>query len=190
MTADKYIEEFTECLNGIEVVEVRGHRLNFQAGVKKAVRLVLGVKKLGGILAFVGNGGSAAIAGHQATDFLKNCGVRTYVPLEHSLLTCMANDSGYPEVFAEPLSVMLKTDDVLVAISSSGQSENIINAAVIARSKKCRVITLSGFKENNSLRKLGHLNFYVPSGSYRIVESAHLFICNCILDFTIKTLKK
>lgn len=190
LSTDKYIEEFTECLNGIEVVEIRGHRLNFQAGVEKAVRLALGVKKQGGTLAFIGNGGSAAIAGHQATDFLKNCGIRTYVPLDPSLLTCMANDFSYSEVFTEPLSVMLQTGDVLVAISSSGRSKNILYAATRAAEKGVSVITLSGFKGNNPLRRIGRLNFYVSSDSYRIVESAHLFICNCILDFTIRSLEE
>lgn len=190
LSTDKYIEEFTECLNGIEVVEIRGHRLNFQAGVEKAVRLVVGVKKCGDALVFVGNGGSAAIASHQATDFIRACGIKAFVPMEHSLLTCMANDCGYENVFSEPLNILAESGDLLIAISSSGKSKNIINAVHTMKGKGCSIITLSGFKSRNPLRKKGNLNFYVPSDNYRIVESIHQFICDCILEFTIRSLEE
>ena len=128
------------------------------------------------------NGGSAAIASHQVADFTK-IGIRALAPLDPSLLTCFANDFGYENAFANVIKVSGKRGDVLFAISSSGESRNILNAVAVAKEKKMAVVTLSGFNESNPLRKMGEINFYVPSSSYRCVESAHLFIFNCILDF-------
>ena len=128
------------------------------------------------------SGGSAAIASHQVADFTK-IGIRALAPLDHSLLTCLSNDYGYENAFAEAVKVMGRRQDVLFAISSSGESRNILNAVAVAKEKKMAVVTLSGFNESNPLRKMGEINFYVPSSSYRCVESALLFIFNCILDF-------
>ena len=72
--------------------------------------------------------------------------------------------------------------DILIAISSSGNSENIINAVNSAYAKKCNVITLSGFSHKNKLRNLGYLNFYVPSESYGHVEIIHLSVLHSIID--------
>jgi D-sedoheptulose 7-phosphate isomerase len=72
--------------------------------------------------------------------------------------------------------------DILVAISSSGKSENIIKGVNSAKSKECSVITLSGFKEDNPLSAAGDFNFYVPAQEYGPVEVIHHSICHCILD--------
>jgi D-sedoheptulose 7-phosphate isomerase len=75
--------------------------------------------------------------------------------------------------------------DVLIAISSSGRSENILRAVAAAETAGCRVVTLSGFQSDNLLRHRGELNFYVPSDSYGYVEITHLAICHCIVDTII-----
>ncbi len=121
-------------------------KILLEIAVKKSVCFLRSVKKREKSLFFVGNGGSAAIAGHQATDFIKTCKIRAFAPLEHSLFTCMANDYVFDNVFSEPLKLMAKSGDVLIAISSSGQSKNILNATGVFLEKKCRVLTLSGFK--------------------------------------------
>ena len=102
----------------------------------------------------------------------------------------MGNDLGYEIVFWELLKLLARPEDVLVAISSSGRSANILKAVSLMREKDLRVITLSGFDPDNPLRKLGDINFYVPSDSYRHVESAHLFVCNWLLDFTQKSMSR
>lgn len=185
-----YLDDFTFFLKNTELTDYESNIIDLHAGIKKTIGLILSLEKSGGTLTFVGNGGSAAIASHQATDFIRTCGIRAYAPLDHSLLTCMSNDMGYENVFAHPLGILAKKEDILIAISSSGQSTNILKAAEAMRAKGCPVITLSGFRPDNSLRKLGDVNFYVPSESYRVVESAHLFICNCLLDFTHKSMTK
>ncbi len=185
-----YSGEFIKCLLGIEATGRDSSKCGLSEGIKEGIEFILSVRETGDKLIFVGNGGSATIASHQATDFIRTCKIRTFAPLDPSLLTCMANDCGYEYVFSAPLNTMAGAGDVLVAISSSGQSRNIINAVKAMKGKGCFVITLSGFKPDNPLWSMGDINFYVPSESYRFVESSHLFICNLLLDFTIRSLEK
>jgi D-sedoheptulose 7-phosphate isomerase len=136
-------------------------------------------------LIFIGNGGSASISSHQAVDFFNNLGIDARSFDSAPLLTCMANDFGYENVFAKPISVVAQEGDVLVAISSSGKSPNILKAVEAARKKGCRIITMSGFKSDNPLRKMGDINFYVPSNSYRYVEASHSLYWDFILELLI-----
>lgn len=108
---------------------------------------------------------------------------------DSSLLTCISNDFGYQYVFEKPIEMFAEKGDVLVAISSSGKSENILRGADAAKNKGCHVITMSGFKPDNPLRSRGELNFYVPSDSYGYVEITHLTLCHCVVD-TIVDRKK
>ena len=78
-------------------------------------------------------------------------------------------------------------DDILIAISSSGQSENILKAVDIAKSIGCRIITLSGFQQDNPLRSKGEINYYVSSRLYGHVEILHHSICHCMLEYIIST---
>jgi D-sedoheptulose 7-phosphate isomerase len=134
---------------------------------------------------FVGNGGSAAIASHMAIDYSKNGGFSALAFNDGAALTCLANDLGYDRVFAEQVAQHGRSGDLLVAISSSGSSANIVNAAVAARARDIAVLTLSGFEPDNRLRALGDINIYVPSGLYGFVEIAHLTFCHAILDIVM-----
>ena len=86
--------------------------------------------------------------------------------------------------------MLAQRGDILFSISSSGKSKNILNATREARKKKCFLITLSGFKKENLLRKMGDINFYLPSDSYGYVEIGHLAICHCIVDKLIQDKKR
>jgi D-sedoheptulose 7-phosphate isomerase len=99
------------------------------------------------------------------------------------MLTCLGNDLGYDRVFAKQVELYARADDLVIAISSSGRSANILNAVKAARAAKCAVVTLSGFTADNPLRRLGDINFYVASDRYGFVEIGHLTICHAILDF-------
>ncbi|MAG97140.1 MAG: SIS domain-containing protein [Alphaproteobacteria bacterium] len=136
----------------------------------------------GGKTLFVGNGGSAAIASHMATDFNKNGGLRALAFNDASALTCYANDFSFDEVFARQISMHGGADDVLIAISSSGNSENIVRACQAGRELGVWVATLSGFAADNRLRTSGDLNLYVPSGEYGFVELSHQAVCHAIVD--------
>lgn len=131
---------------------------------------------------FIGNGGSAAIASHMAEDFLKSASFAAMCFNDGAQLTCLANDLGYERVFSIPLMAHGRVGDILVAISSSGSSRNILNALEAVKGLGLTVITLSGFDSDNPLRKRGHVNFYVPSMKYGVVEVAHLAILHLILD--------
>ena len=136
----------------------------------------------GNKLMFIGNGGSAAIASHMATDFTKNGNLRTVSFNDGSMLTCLGNDLGYENVFARQIEMHARLGDLLVAISSSGRSANILKGVAAARAGGCAVLTLSGFNADNPLRRAGDVNLWVNSGEYGFVEVAHLALCHAVLD--------
>ncbi|MBI3793710.1 MAG: SIS domain-containing protein [Nitrospinae bacterium] len=151
-------------------------------GIAEACGLVVAQTNAGKKLMFIGNGASASISSHMSTDFWKNGGMRAVAFNDSSVLTCIGNDYGFKHLFEKPIEMFAEEGDVLVAISSSGKSENIIRGVDAARAKKCKVITLSGFVKDNPLSKLGDVNFYVPDSAYGPVEILHTAICHCILD--------
>lgn len=156
-------------------------------GIEVACQMLKTVEEDKKKVLFIGNGGSAGIASHMAIDFWKNGGIKAIAFNDSSLLTCLSNDYGYEHVFAKPIEMFAEAGDLLVAISSSGKSKNILNAVESAKKKKCKIITLSGFKDDNPLKSKGDVNFYVPSLTYGSVEVLHQFICHYILDILMKT---
>lgn len=150
--------------------------------IKKALEIILAAQGKNAKVMMIGNGGSAGIASHMAVDYWKNGNIRSTAFNDSSLLTCVANDYDYTEVFAKPIEMFAEADDVLFAISSSGSSQNILNGAKAAIEKGCKVVTFSGFSEENPLRTMGDVNFYVPAFSYGFVEILHNLIIHEILD--------
>jgi D-sedoheptulose 7-phosphate isomerase len=136
----------------------------------------------GNKLMFIGNGGSSTIASHMAEDYTKAGGIRTLAFNDPAVLTCLANDLGFDQVFANQIEMFAQPGDMLVAISSSGNSQNILNGALAAKKRGCWVMTLSGFTPENLLRNLGDINVYVPSSEYGFVEITHLAVCHAMLD--------
>jgi D-sedoheptulose 7-phosphate isomerase len=175
-----YFEQAARCVAG---VQAGGDFVSELAAAYAALRESA---RAGGKAMVIGNGGSAAIAGHTAVDLWKNGRIPAVCFNDPSQLTCLSNDLGYEEVFAEPVRMFARPGDVLVAISSSGRSRNILNAVAAARSKGCRVITLSGFKPDNPLRGLGDWNFYADSIAYGFVETAHSAVCHALVDCAIR----
>lgn len=173
--------DITQALNSIECED---NAYGSVLGYLSMVKATSGPH--GARLFFIGNGGSAAIASHMATDYQKNGSMPTMCFNDAASLTCISNDLGYQNVFTLPLERHARLGDVLFAISSSGASGNIINAARYAKEHRMNVVTLSGFEPDNPLRRLGGVNFYVPSKSYGTVEIAHLAILHSLLDETIK----
>ncbi len=155
-------------------------------GIEAACQMLKTVASEKKKVIFIGNGGSAAIASHMAIDFWKNGGIKAIAFNDSSLLTCLSNDYGYEHVFAKPIETFAERGDLLIAISSSGNSLNIINGVKAARAKGLKVITLSGFKPDNRLSTLGDINFFVPSQEYGPVEVLHQFICHYMLDILLK----
>jgi len=176
------LEKLKSVFSSIEVGRGDCKGSSFRADVLRCVKILKGLRKNGKKAIIIGNGGSASIAGHIATDLLKNCRIPALSFSDPSLITCLSNDLGYECVFEKPLEMLAGKGDLLIAISSSGESRNILNAVRRAKAKGCYVVTMSGFKKTNSLRKMGDINFYVPSWSYGDVEITHLAICHEIVD--------
>lgn len=132
------------------------------------------VNETGNKLIFAGNGASASISSHAATDFTQHAKIRTICFNDHNLITAFSNDYGYENWVARALEAYADPGDIVVLISSSGQSPNIVNAAKYACEQELEVVTFTGFAPDNSLHSLGLLNFWVDSRAYNIVESVHL----------------
>lgn len=169
-------------LERLSVRDFQGTSFQADAGFSRLMELTYRVHSERGAIYFVGNGASASMASHFAADMAKNGGVRAEVFTDLSLLTALANDLSYEEVYAEPLRWYLKKGDMVIAISSSGNSPNIVRAVNQARSLGGTVITLSAMSENNSIRKLGDLNFHVAAQTYGLAETAHAAILHYWMD--------
>lgn len=155
---------------------------DYEEAMQKLVDMFSGVKNEGKQVFFIGNGGSAAIASHMTADFMKNGGMKTYSLYDNSVTTCMGNDYGYEDIFSRPLEFLADEGDLLVAVSSSGNSQNIVNAVQMAQKKGLKIITLSGFQIDNRIISMGNYNIYVPVSHYGMVESIHNLILQQIVD--------
>jgi len=162
-----------------------GAELSLDEAIGRFVTLAQETHGVGNKLIFIGNGGSAGIASHMAIDYSKNGNIRSQAFNDGAALTCLGNDLGYENVFSKQIELHARPGDLLVAISSSGNSENILGGVSQARESGCQVITLSGFGEDNRLRGLGDINFYVPSQEYGFVEITHLALCHSVVDFSM-----
>ncbi len=185
----KPFQDLTELYGKISANDRQMQLLSFEAAVGKALTLLRPLKNRKGQVILIGNGGSAAITSHVMTDFIRSLGTPAVTLTDESLLTCMSNDYGYGAVYEKSIEVSGRTGDVLIAISSSGKSENILRGVAAARKNQMRVITLSGFAPENPLRTTGDVNFYVPSSSYGDVEIVHLSICHHLVDHLMKEQK-
>jgi Phosphoheptose isomerase len=155
---------------------------SYEEGMETFVNAVLKVKKENRQLFFIGNGGSSAIASHMTADFMKNGGMKTYSLYDSAVMTCMGNDYGYGDVFSRQLGFLVNKGDMLVAISSSGNSQNIVNAINTVKSKGGKVVTFSGFKPDNKIKAMGDYSVFVPEEHYGIVESVHNLILQQAVD--------
>ena len=184
--AEEYYNNLSKYLTLIRVTGKNAQSFNFFEGIEKAGKLIKLQAGFGCKLMFIGNGASAAISSHMSTDFWKNGGIRAIAFNDSSLLTCLGNDYGYEYIFEKSIEMFAEEGDILVAISSSGESENILRGARFAKKKECKIITLTGFKKNNPLSSTGDFNFYVPAQSYGPVEIIHHSIYHSILDMILK----
>lgn len=178
----EYNNQFVLALEHTEVTNAQGESLLLEVAVNAITEVFKTLSANNKKLMFAGNGGSAGITSHMALDFWKNGKVKATAFNDSSLLTAVANDYSYAEVFSKPIEVFAEVGDMLIAISASGSSPNILNAAKAAKTKECLVVTFSGFSSDNKLRTMGDFNFYVPSFSYGLVETLHAHFIHLLLD--------
>lgn len=180
---NQYINELIEKIKQTEICAGTDRKFtDYNEGINYLVDVFSRHKAEQTQLFFIGNGGSSAIASHMTADFMKNGGMNTYSLYDNAVTTCMGNDYGYEYIFSRPLEFLARENDLLVAVSSSGNSKNIINAIETAKTKKAEVITLTGFAADNKAKQLGDINVYVPSSKYGMVESIHNLILQQIVD--------
>jgi len=178
-----YFNTLCDLQLNVAVTNLSQEVVSIEKGYQSYIQWIQSAHHQGAKVMFIGNGGSAGIASHVAIDYSKNGHIRSMAFSDASALTCLSNDLGYDNVFAKQIEFHGHSKDVLIAISSSGKSKNILQAVAAARKLGCQVVTFSGFEANNPLRQLGDLNFYVASQSYGFVEVAHLGLIHSILDY-------
>ncbi len=186
-----YFTELGRALSAVRVSDGEGKPLTLQAGFDWLSETARRAHASGNKIVLIGNGGSAAIASHHAIEFLKNGGtvVVEVASAAGSLVTRggdhAGDHSGYANVFSEQLKIHGLPGDVLIAISSSGQSVNILKGVEVARANRMQIATFSGFQPDNLLRARGDVNFYVNSNQYGFVEVAHHALIQAMLDINV-----
>ena len=130
-----------------------------------------------------GNGGSASMASHVAVDITKFLKIRAVNFNEPNLLTCFSNDYGYENWVKEALKAYALKGDLVILISSSGQSANLVRGAKTAKKMGLKLVTLTGFKKNNPLSKIGDINLWANSNIYNIIEMTHHIWLLSLVDY-------
>lgn len=177
----EYIEQLHRVLQQTKV-DLHGVNLEIDQGFREYIHQLHLAHQRGNHIFFIGNGGSAGICTHSANDYSKNGGLRCLSLHDGAVLTCLGNDFGFEFIFSKQLEFHAREGDVLIAISSSGRSADILRGVEVAHQKKMFVCTLSGFASENPLRQMGDLNWYIDSMEYGFVELAHQIIIHCALD--------
>jgi D-sedoheptulose 7-phosphate isomerase len=178
----EYVASITGGLRDVAVTDRAGGDLAIADAFRRWVDLAHELNEGGHTTYFIGNGGSASIASHIAADACKNGKLRALAFNDVALMTATANDLAFDQLFALPLARLARPGDLLVSISSSGNSPNIVRGLEHARSIPMHTVTLSGWNADNRSRSLGDLNFYVGASRYGWIESAHLLILHFWLD--------
>lgn len=172
----------------IEYLKTYNYLINNPAITNDLIKiksLFQNTSKKGGKIILAGNGGSAAMASHVAVDITKNAGIRAVTFNEYDLITTLANDYGYENWISKAIEFYYNPKDIVVLISASGQSQNVINAANKSKELGLTVITFSGMSPQNPLHQLGDLNLWVDSQVYNIVEMTHQIWLLAIVDMII-----
>ena len=161
----------------------RGESVSLDAGLQTLARIWAKQRTEDRAVYWIGNGGSAALVSHLSQDLLNTCGIRSLTFNDPALITCTANDYGYRDVFARPLCAVARERDVLMAISSSGMSDNIVGAAEAALENGLDLITCSAFAEHNRLQTLpATLAFHTPTENYGQAELTHGALLHAAID--------
>lgn len=180
MTSRQFVDDYLAHVTG--VLRGDGSLLGLLEEAKEAFEEA---GRSGGKAMFAGNGASASMASHYALDFTKQAGIPSVSFNDAPLLTAYANDYGYENWVAKAVEHHGRSHDLAVLISSSGRSQNILNAAEVCRGRDIRVVSFTGFDEANSLRALGDINFWVDSRAYNVIESVHATWLGLLCDLII-----
>ena len=180
---DDYVADVVKALKDMKVTDCNGTELSQEKGLGTWVDKCKEIRdEKRGSFYFAGNGASASVAEHMSSDCFQNADFATVTCSEVSYITAVSNDVSFEDVFSYKINKTMKNTDMLITISSSGNSPNIVKAIGAAKAKGAYIVTISGMKPDNQSRIAGHLNFYVPTTTYGMVESAHSILLHCWLD--------
>ncbi len=182
MTWKNNVDQLLLNLNSLATWDQQKNALEINQAFKKWVAFTTQIYQNKKTVYLIGNGASASMASHVAADLAKNAKLHTEVFSDLSLITAIANDLSYEDVFSEPLARRMDSNDMLVAISSSGNSPNIIKAINTARRFKATVVTLSAMNQDNAICNMGNLNFFVNAKTYGMAETCHAAILHYWID--------
>ena len=182
--ASEYLAELTEVL-----AQVPGDAL------ARATQLLLDVRAAGRRVYIIGNGGSAATASHFVCDLVKTARVPGLGPLRAfaltdnaPLLTAWSNDSAYEDCFAEQVAALAEPGDLVIGISASGNSPNVVSALRAAANRDIQTIGIVGF-DGGAARQIVDLAIHVPCHDYGLVEDTHMAIAHALTAAIRQTLR-
>jgi D-sedoheptulose 7-phosphate isomerase len=178
---EDYISEINGLLNAT-AFHSKSKQIAIENGFDIWRNMAIDVRRKKRTLFLVGNGASASMASHFAADLAKNAHLHTQVFSDLALITAISNDLTYENVFSEPLRHSAVKGDMLIAISSSGNSPNIIKAIQTAKRSEVLVVTLSAMKPDNAIRSMGDLNIYISAKTYGSAETCHAAILHYWMD--------
>ena len=175
---EDYINSNITCLELI--------KSEYKEKIDEIFKLLLDAQENDKRIYLFGNGGSSSISSHISVDFVKSAGITSETFNNSNLITCFANDYGHENWVNEAIKAYCSKNDLIIIISSSGKSPNVVNAAKFCNENNYDLITLTGFDKNNDVSKLGKINFYVNSQEYNYVEMTHHIILVSIVDIFAK----
>ena len=182
--AGDYFELIKGALDNTRVSDLYGNEMDLDKGIDLWASHAYEIQqKTKGLLFFCGNGASETMAEHMSHDWFQNAQINTYTCSETAHITAISNDLSYEDVYSYRVKRILSEKDMLIGISSSGNSPNIVKAIRSARENGAYTISVSGMKEDNLIKKLADLNFYVSLETYGEVESAHAVLLHTALDY-------
>ena len=150
--------------------------------IDQSVELIKKKIKTNNTVYIAGNGGSASIASHVSVDFVKVAKVKSSTFNNSNLITCFSNDYGYENWLNAAIKYYVKLSDLVILLSVSGESKNLLNAANFCNKEKIKLVTITGANEGNSLSKMGTINYWINSKAYNIVETIQMLILVSIID--------
>lgn len=178
----RWLQSLEQVIQGTQG-KLLGKEVSLSIALERIKELFFEVQKAKKSVWWVGNGGSSALCSHLSQDLLNKYGVRSQTLTDTALLTCMANDYGYEQVYSKPLETLLNGGDLLIAISSSGRSKNILNCVEVAQKKQAKVVCLSGFRPGNPLSEQEvEVSLHCSSQLYGIVEIAHEALLHSVIE--------
>ena len=167
----KYYQDIANCVQRLD-----------ERKINLIYKMIKDTSKKGGIIYIAGNGGNASTSSHMSTDLTKNAKIKSMSFNDANLITCFANDYGYENWLKAAIKYYVKANDLVVLLSVSGKSKNLVNAANFCKKKKIKFITITGAKKNNPLSQKGIINYWINSKAYNIVETLQMAILASIVD--------